>query len=191
MKENFYVPQGVEAAKDLAIVEVHDCCTGEIVDVERVLPRDDESLHERRREIEKAFQNGSPLYLCAICSKPVYLALASRSKRSGLHFRHYVDDGDCIARTRSGETKDQIEAQKRWGHEDLEATDGTISSVFRIAGNPVQFHILFIRVPEEGPDFARAFKASCDVFVQKLKKAALVAPTRTQSVQTDSTQNAR
>lgn len=82
-------------------------------------------------------------------------------------------------------------SEKRWGHEGLEATDGTISSVFRLAGNPVQFHILFIRVPEEGPNFPRAFKASCDVFVQRLKKAALIAPTRAQSFQTDSMQNAR
>lgn len=112
MKEDLYVPQGVEAAKDLAIEDVHECRTGEIVDAEDALPLDDESLHERRREIEKAYQSGWPMYLCALCSKPVYLALASRSKRSGLHFRHYIDDGDCIARTRNGKTKEQIEAQK-------------------------------------------------------------------------------
>lgn len=112
MSETLYSPKAVEVAKDLAIEEVHECCTGKIIDVEGAFPRDDETLHVRRREIEKAYQSGSPLYLCAFCSKPVYLALASRSKRSGLHFRHYVDDGDCIARTRSGKTKQQIEAQK-------------------------------------------------------------------------------
>lgn len=112
MNSNLYVPQNVEIARELAIEEVHDCQAGEIVGVEDILPRDDESLHERRREIEKAFQQNRPLYLCAFCSKPIYLALASLGRRSGLHFRHYRDDGDCIARTRTGRTKEQIEARK-------------------------------------------------------------------------------
>lgn len=112
MNNDQYVPQAVETAKDLAIEEVQDCRRGEIICVNSSLPQDRESLHEKRREIEKAYQDKNPLYLCAICSRPVYLALASKIKRSGLHFRHYVDDGNCSAKTRNGKTKEQIEALK-------------------------------------------------------------------------------
>jgi len=112
MNDQIYVPESVEIANDLAIEEIHDCRTGTIVSAEHLLPRDSESLHQLRRKIERAVQQRSSLYLCAYCSNPIYLSLASLRKRSGLHFKHYHDDGDCIARTRTGKTKEQIEAQK-------------------------------------------------------------------------------
>ncbi len=112
MNEKAYVPRTVGIAKDLAIQEVHVCREGKIDDVMAIFPHDEESLAIRRREIEKAFQNDSPMYQCALCSRPVYLALACSKNREGLHFRHYKEDGDCPAQTRSGLTREAIEALK-------------------------------------------------------------------------------
>lgn len=51
MNARLYVPQDVEIAREHAIEEIHDCKAGVIVDAQGILPRDEESLHEQRREI--------------------------------------------------------------------------------------------------------------------------------------------
>jgi Family of unknown function (DUF6035) len=103
-------PVGVAPAP--VIKEVHDCRAGRIRPVSEILPADSECLHVLRREIVHGVQQGSPLFLCAYCAKPIYLALESLRKRSGLHFRHYSGDGDCTARTRNGWDTRQIDARK-------------------------------------------------------------------------------
>lgn len=64
-----------------------------------------------------------------------------------------------------------ISAQ-RWDHEGLEASGGAISDEFRLAGRRMSFHILFIRVPNEGPLFGLCFKASCDRFLRTMETSA-------------------
>jgi 5-methylcytosine-specific restriction endonuclease McrBC regulatory subunit McrC len=66
--------------------------------------------------------------------------------------------------------------ESRWNAQGLEKTSGLISDVFQLAGDPVPFHVVFLKIPEQGEisddnwpkHFHAAFKRNCELFTNQL-----------------------
>lgn len=98
---------------DPEIKEILDLGTGEIVGAkEFIASHRYDRLIEKRIELKARLKKKKPCHICPICHVAVYI-VASPDKR--FFFRHMIEDGSCIAKTRSDLSEDQIRARKYHG----------------------------------------------------------------------------
>ncbi|WP_234267286.1 DUF6035 family protein [Hydrogenophaga sp. NFH-34] len=107
------------AAKDLAIDEVLDLRTGEIIAARRLIEPDKEKVLQLRMALSQGISAKRPLMACPLCGVPVHLV--SMMKERKFYFRHEIEDGRCPAETKGTQTPNQILAMKYDGARESEA----------------------------------------------------------------------
>lgn len=82
------------------ILEVIDRSTGIVRETDEILESYGTSfvtISQKKDEISDAIKKGQPLYLCASCRQPVFLAGGYKGvRRKALHFRHKEKHEECI-----------------------------------------------------------------------------------------------
>jgi hypothetical protein len=101
------------------IDEVIDLVRGDILESAALITSHRyDALIEKRVAIGEAVKGDQPLFACALCGTPVYIA-SSPEKR--FFFRHKVENGSCPAQTRGLLGEAEIRARKYHGLRESEA----------------------------------------------------------------------
>ena len=89
------------------ITEVLDSRTGLVLNAEKIVGDNDYAIGLRTTLLEN-IENGTPIYLCSSCLKPIYLR--SNPEKTGQYFVHRDVDENCPKLEARGANEDQIRA---------------------------------------------------------------------------------
>lgn len=107
-------------AKDIKILEILDCDTGEILDVRQYISNHRyQDIFAPREEARARWKTDTPKYVCVDCLVPV--SLLAGMDRNWFFFRHLEEDGRCPAKTRGKLNHLQINAIKFRAQRESEA----------------------------------------------------------------------
>lgn len=107
------------AAETLEIEEVLDLETGEYVSAREKIGSDYEKALQLRMALKQGIAANKPLLGCSLCAVPVHLVSLSQERR--FYFRHEIEDGRCLARTKAGLSEKRILAMKYDGARESDA----------------------------------------------------------------------
>jgi competence CoiA-like predicted nuclease len=96
-------------AKDLKILEILDCDTGEFIYSRKFIQSHKYGeIFEPRHEIRARWKTEKPKYVCSDCN--VAVSLLAGVDKNWFFFRHLIEDGRCAAKTRGNMSQLQINA---------------------------------------------------------------------------------
>lgn len=83
-------------SRTLCVEEVFEPSTGRYISAADYFSgKDRETIHEKRRELESARKNGTPLWVCAMCQEPIYIGGGEGKDKRQRHFRHFTFNPNC------------------------------------------------------------------------------------------------
>ena len=84
--------------------------TGSIIPAHEAISSDYDQAMALRMELGEARARTESVYVCPLCGTPVYLVSMAETRR--FFFRHVLEDGRCLAKTRSELNEQEINARK-------------------------------------------------------------------------------
>jgi len=102
--------RGAFAVENPEVAEVMEIASGDHLDHGEVIGTDYEKAIQLRMALRTDIKRGSPHYACSLCGVPVYLV--SRAEERRFFFRHTLEDGRCLARTRGELSQEEIDARR-------------------------------------------------------------------------------
>ena len=102
--------RGAFAVENPEVAEVMEIASGDHLDHGEVIGTDYEKAIQLRMALRTYIKRGTPHYACSLCGVPVYLV--SRAEERRFFFRHTLEDGRCLARTRGELSQEEIDARR-------------------------------------------------------------------------------
>lgn len=103
---------GLIPAEKLSIPRVYDVKEGKLIEAKDFFSQNESELMLWRRNLQEEYLMGEARFICPECKQPVKISGHKLQRGRVCYFTHFKGSDDCVYKTGTNRTKEEIERQK-------------------------------------------------------------------------------